>query len=52
MENAGGIEAELVWNEFKIAVTLEEHIVMDGWSIFNISEEEKLIETLQKRINS
>jgi DEAD/DEAH box helicase domain-containing protein len=52
LENAGGIEAELVWNEFKIAVTLEEHIVMDGWSIFNISEEEKLIETLQKRINS
>ncbi len=45
-------EAELIWNKFKIVVTLEENIVMDGWSIFNISEEEKLIETLQKRINS
>jgi len=45
-------EAELVWNEFKIAVIIEENIVMDEWAIFNINEEERLIETLQKRINS
>ncbi|MBL0708043.1 MAG: hypothetical protein JJW00_03255 [Sulfurimonas sp.] len=45
-------EAELIWNEFNIAVTLEENIVMDGWTIFSINEEERLIETLQKRINS
>jgi DEAD/DEAH box helicase domain-containing protein len=45
-------EAELIWDEFNIAVTLEENIVMDEWTIFNISEEERLIETLQKRINS
>jgi len=45
-------EAELIWNEFKIAVILEEGVVMDEWFIFNINEEEKLIDTLQKRINS
>jgi DEAD/DEAH box helicase domain-containing protein len=45
-------EAELIWNELKIAVTLEENIVMDKWSIFNINEEERLIEILQQRINS
>ena len=44
-------EAELIWNELKIAVTLEENIVMDGWSIFNTDDKEKLIETLQRRIN-
>jgi hypothetical protein len=45
-------EAELIWNEFKIAVTLEENIVMDEWAIFNINEQERLIETLLQRINS
>jgi len=45
-------EAELRWKEFKVAVTLEENIVMDEWSIFTINEKEILIETLQQRINS
>jgi len=45
-------EAELVWNEFKIAVTLEKNIMVNGWTIFDINEEEKLIDTLKKRINS
>ncbi|NOQ32104.1 MAG: DEAD/DEAH box helicase [Helicobacteraceae bacterium] len=45
-------EAELVWNELKIAVTIEENIMIDGWNIFSTNEVEKLIETLQQRINS
>ena len=45
-------EAELVWNEFKIAVTIEENIMIDEWTIFNTNETQKLIETLQKRVNS
>ena len=45
-------EAELVWNEFKIAVTIEENIMIEEWKIFNISDAEKLIETLLERINS
>ena len=52
LDNAGGVEAELVWHEFKIAVVIEESIMIEEWTIFNINEEEKLIETLQKRINS
>ena len=50
-ENSDGIEGELVWNEFKIAVIIEENIMIEGWDIFNTSESERLIQTLQKRIN-
>ena len=52
LDNAGGIEAELVWSDFNIAVTIEEGIMIDKWTIFNTNEIEKLIETLQERINS
>jgi len=52
LDNAEGIEAELVWDEFKIAVTIEENIMIEGWDIFNTNESEKLIQTLQKRINA
>jgi DEAD/DEAH box helicase domain-containing protein len=45
-------EAELIWYEFKIAVTIEKNIIIDEWKIFNIKEIDKLIETLQKRIDS
>jgi DEAD/DEAH box helicase domain-containing protein len=45
-------EAELVWNEIKVAVTLEENILIENWELFSINDEEKLIETIQQRINS
>lgn len=45
-------EAELVWNEFKIAVTIEENIMIEEWTVFNINDVEQIIETLQTRINS
>ena len=51
-DDANGIEAELLWNNFNIAVTIEENITIDNWTIFNTNEIEKLIETLKKRINS
>ena len=45
-------EAELVWNELKIAVTIEKNVMIEEWKIFNINETEQLIETLLERINS
>ena len=49
--NTVACEAELIWDELKIAVILGENIVVDGWTIFHINEKEKLIKTLEKRIN-
>jgi DEAD/DEAH box helicase domain-containing protein len=45
-------EAELLWNDFKIAVILEEAILIEGWNIFTLNDEEKLIQALQQRIDS
>ena len=45
-------EAELVWDELKIAVIIGENIMIDEWTIFNTNDTEQLIEILQKRINS
>ena len=45
-------EAELIWNELKIAVILEDAILINGWDIFTIKDEEKIIQILQQRINS
>ena len=45
-------EAELIWDKYKIAVTIEENIMVDGWEIFNTSEVKNLVKSLQKRVNS
>jgi len=45
-------EAELVWNELKVAVTIEENIMIEEWKVFNVKDTEQIIETLQTRINS
>ncbi len=50
LDGAGGVEAELVWVDFKIAVTLEENVMLEEWSIFNTNETEKLIKTLKQRV--
>lgn len=44
-------EAELIWDELKIAVILEEAILINGWDIFTIKDEEKIIQILQQRVN-
>jgi hypothetical protein len=53
-DNKGSVicEAELVWNEFKIAVILDDAILIEGWDIFTLNDEEKIIQTLEQRINS
>jgi len=45
-------EAELIWMDFKIAVILEGAISIDGWDIFSVNDEEKLIHALEQRIDS
>jgi len=45
-------EAELVWETLKVGVTLDETFEAEGWTMFNVTETEQIIETLEKRIAS
>ncbi|MBT5934399.1 DEAD/DEAH box helicase [Sulfurimonas sp.] len=45
-------EAELVWNEFKVAVTFEENITIEEWTVLSINDVEQIIETLKTRTHS
>ena len=45
-------EAELVWNTFKVAVTIDEHFEAKGWTMFKADEVEQIIETILQRIAS
>jgi DEAD/DEAH box helicase domain-containing protein len=54
IDNKGSVicEVELMWNEFKIAITFEDSLAIDGWELFTIADEEKIIQTLRQRIHS
>ena len=45
-------EAELVWETLKVGVTVDETFKAEGWTMFNVTETEQIIETLEKRIAS
>ena len=51
-ELENGEEAELMWKELNIAVTIEPDIKFEGWDIFNLQESDKIIKTIEQRIQT
>ncbi len=45
-------EAELIWKELNIAITIKPDIKLDGWDIFHIQESDKIIKTIEQRIQT
>ncbi|WP_424686850.1 DEAD/DEAH box helicase [Halarcobacter ebronensis] len=43
-------EAELLWEDIKVAVTLEEKIELEGWSIFTLEQKDQIINTLKEKV--
>jgi len=45
-------ECELAWDEYKIAVVVDDVVKVDGWQVYTVEQSEAIIEKIKQKVNA